>query len=210
MTLQINGYMVVRLPHCNKDYLGGRGSYSAQVPRLDHIHYGGVERMPWFDIDEDLYAGTLPQEIRELWQKIEKANIDLPNIILTKELNVASTLLDYSNKSEVRNELISVFSEELLHSKGVKIVNTSSILWLGYDVIALPEWSLLRAGIFQSESSFAPWKKYLNENGLFTSLSFLDEYVQAYYEASIKGEVEEVWRLDNIARVQVGRVTIGN
>jgi hypothetical protein len=41
---------------------------------------------------------------------------------------------------------------------------------------------------------------------VFNSLSFVDEYVEAYYQASLNNVVEEVWRLDQIARVEVGRL----
>ena len=74
MNESINGYMVVRLPHHNKDYLGGRGIYSAHVPKMDSICYGGVERMPWFDIHEDLYSGGLPENIKHLWFLLKDSN----------------------------------------------------------------------------------------------------------------------------------------
>jgi hypothetical protein len=46
----------------------------------------------------------------------------------------------------------------------------------------------------------------VNLDGVFNTLHFVDEYVQAYYQASLDNIVEEVWRLDQIAHVEVGRL----
>lgn len=206
MNEPINGYMVVRLPHHNKDYLGGRGTYSADVPKMDSICYGGVERMPWFDIHEDLYSGVLPENIKHLWLLIRDNNADLPSISIVQDLDIALNLLTYSNRLKTHNELIAIRSDELIDLKGTTSISTQSISWIGYDVVALPEWSLLRAGIFHSQMPFLQWKKHVNAQGLFDSLSFIDDYVEAYYQASLENIVEETWRLDKIAHIEVGRI----
>lgn len=202
MNDQINGYIVVRLPHLNNMI----GPYSVNVPKLDDICYGGVERMPWFDIAEDFYSKKLPENIKHHWLSLRENNVDLPSISLVQDINIALELLAYSNRSEMRNELIAIRSKELIEYKGTIPTDLHSISWMGYDLVALPEWSLLHAGIFHSPRSFLPWKKQVNSEGLFNTLAFVDDYVKAYHQASLDNLVEEVWRLDEIAHIEVGRV----
>jgi hypothetical protein len=61
-SLQPSGFLVVRLPFLNKDALG-RGAYSKIAPSLGSIYYGGIDRMDWFDVEEDFYNNTLPDSI---------------------------------------------------------------------------------------------------------------------------------------------------
>ena len=62
---EIAGLLVVRLPEQNFDR-EGRGAFSAVVPKIGKIFYGGTDRMAWFDLDEDYYKKTLrgnPQDV---------------------------------------------------------------------------------------------------------------------------------------------------
>jgi hypothetical protein len=204
-TVTINGYMVVRLVTHNGNPLGG----PAYTPKLGNIYYGGIERMPWFDVNKGFWEGLLPENIKRLWSLVKKEKDFLPGICITQDLNAALSLLNYSNQLVMQNELIAIYSDELIDAKGFIQVPEQSIRWLGYDVIALPDFSILHAGIFASETPFLPWKEYVNEHGLFDSLLFLENYIQAYEQASVEnGPVEEVWRLDWIARVKVGKVLL--
>jgi hypothetical protein len=203
MNTNINGYMVVRLPAFNVD------SWSEPRHKLGNIIYGGIERMPWFDISQGFWDQSLPENIKSLWLAVKKEKDFLPGICITQDLNAALTLLVYSNQLKVQNELIAIYSDELVDAKGYIEVPEQLIYWLGYDVIALPDFSILRAGIFALGTPFLPWKEYINANGLFDSLHFLDDYSQAYEQASLEnGLVEEVWRLDWIARIRVGKVSL--
>lgn len=57
--------MVVRQPFFNRDP-AGRGAYSPIVPMFQGIPYGGIDRMAWFDIEEDFYNKTLPPDASQM------------------------------------------------------------------------------------------------------------------------------------------------
>ncbi|MGH9874447.1 MAG: hypothetical protein ACRD9S_18485 [Pyrinomonadaceae bacterium] len=206
--IRVNGFLVVRLPHLNRDQ-AGRGVYPAQPPVLGTVHYGGIDRMPWFDIDEELYAGVLPANIAQARQLIEEDNNDdFTGIKLCKDLDTALALLKHSNRLEAANELIVIRSEKLTEIKDAIDFDTSRVSWIGYDVLILGDLSLLRAGLFTSPSSFPGWGDRLNELGLFSSRALLDEYVRAYEAASLKGAIEQLPRntMYGIDMVEIGRL----
>ena len=58
----------------------GRGAYFSNVPILNGICYGGIDRMEWFDIDEDYYAKRLPEDFLKLRKKIRDENKDFTGI----------------------------------------------------------------------------------------------------------------------------------
>ncbi|HAF16533.1 MAG TPA: hypothetical protein DCK93_13015 [Blastocatellia bacterium] len=190
--IRVNGFLVVRLPHLNRDQ-AGRGVYPAQPPVLGTIHYGGIDRMPWFDIDEELYAGVLPANIGQARQLIEEDNNDdFTGIKLCKDLDTAFTLLEYSNRLEAANEVIVIRSEKLTQIKGAIDFDMSKVSWIGYDVVVLGDLSLLREGLFTLPASFPRWEERLNESGLFSSRALFDEYVAAYKAVSVKGAIEQL------------------
>lgn len=198
----INGYLVVRKPHLNNVI----GPYTRNAPEIGGIFYGGIDRMPWFDIAQDFYDNKLPENIKHHWITIKENNADLPNINLVQDIDIAKELLVYSNQSGVQNELIAIRSKELVEIKGTISKNIGLISWVGFDIVALPEWSLLQEGIFRSLKPFLAWKKHVNSEGLFDNLSFTKDYIEAYYQASLDNLVEEVWRLDQIAFIEVGKI----
>ena len=206
--IRVNGFLVVRLPHLNRDQ-AGRGVYPAQPPVLGTIHYGGIDRMPWFDIDEDLYAGVLPANIRQARQLIEEGNNDdFTGIKLCKDLDTALALLKHSNRLEAANELIVIRSEKLTEIKGAIDFDMSKVSWIGYDVLILGDFSLLREGLFTLPSSFPGWEELLNQSGLFSSRALFDEYVRAYKVASLKGAIEQLpdTTVYGIDMVEIGKV----
>ena len=94
--------------------------------------------MPWFDINEERYAGDLPANIGQAWQRIEEDNNDdFTGIKLSKDLDTAVALLNHSNHPEAANELIVVRSEKLTEIKGAIDFDESKISWTGYDVLLL-------------------------------------------------------------------------
>src|SRR5205809_13260 len=94
-TDRVNGFMVVRVPHLNRD-LEGRGAFPETAPCLAETCYGGIDRMPWFEIDELWYKGVLPEDIAQVRDLIQKANADFSDIYLCGDLELSITLLEYS------------------------------------------------------------------------------------------------------------------
>jgi hypothetical protein len=59
-----HGFLIVRLPEYNFD-AEDRGAFSKEVPKLGDIYYGGIFRMPWFDLDEDYISGATANNRRK-------------------------------------------------------------------------------------------------------------------------------------------------
>ena len=187
----MSGIQLVRLPHLNADPYQ-RGAYAVRAPRLGGILYGGLDRMPWFDVDEEYYAGTLPAGLATARTKLKKNNSDFTGIELCQDLTQALELLRYANRSTRKNELIAVRSERLARIKGAVDLRSPSAKWIGYDVVGLGEWSLIREGLFAVPSAFAGWETELNEDGLFPLPAKAAAYARAYLGASRAGLVEEL------------------
>lgn len=188
---RVAGFMVVRVPELNKD-AEGRGVFSKLAPCIGGICYGGIDRMPWFEIDELFYNGTLPETLARERKLLRKSNNDFSGIDLCRDLELALELLLYSNSLYNANELIAVVSDKLIELKGGINFDRSRATWLGYDVVALGQQSLLNDGLFAVPAAFPGWEKQINEFGLFSSQDEARAFVNAYEEASSKGKVEEI------------------
>lgn len=184
-----------------------RGAFPATTPSYQDIFYGGVDRMEWFDVDEDYYAGSLPQEINAIRETIKKACADFTGIKICSNLQSAIKLLDYSNRIQTRNEIIAVSSPTLIKLKGSLNIDSSHIHWLGYDVICLGHWSLLCDGLFARPGAFERWLPSLNKHGLFSSDTVVEDYNRDYRQAALHGLVEELPQgIYATEGVRVGRV----
>lgn len=203
-----SGFLVVRLPEMNKDFLGGRGAYSAYAPKVDDIYYGGIARMFWFDVSEDYYLKSIPVEIEQAYISIENSNIEVRalGIKLCRDLETAIMLLNYSNKSKPVNELIVVRSEKLSEIKGTIDFDTSKVSWIGYDAVDLGGFTLLEHGLFTAPAYFIEWKDLLNKFGLFSSSEMAWEYAEVYLDAAAKGIVEPVGPNYEFDAIEVGKV----
>lgn len=188
---QTAGLVVLRLPSLNKEP-SGQYSLPKQAPRINSIYYGGIDRMAWFDLDEDFYHGVLPSNIQQARQLIKSNNVDFTGIDLCKDWALTIELLEYSNRHFLANELIAIRSELLNEIKGVAYIDTLEISWVGYDIVSLGNWSLLYAGLFTSPEYFAEWQYLVNSCGLFSSPTHCSEYIQAYRIAAGQGVVEEL------------------
>jgi hypothetical protein len=203
----VAGYLVVRMPSYNSD-LKMRGVFRQELSQINGVRYSGLDRMPWFDIDEDFYQNALPKNIKVLREHLKVANADLTGINTAADYATALDLLDYSNRNCIRNEIIAVRSTVLNEVKGTHAVETNiSIEWLGIDVVNIGFWSLLSEGVFVAPDSFSTTCRMLNRNGLLHNALGLPSVVESYSIAAARGEVEQlpapVYKIDAI---EVGRV----
>lgn len=199
------GFVVLRKPNQNYDK-EGRGAFLSSPPCIDEICYSGIDRMPWFELDEDLYSGTLSQEFVALRDKIQKKNDDFTDIKLLTDLDEVRSILNYSNWITERNEIAVVFSEKLAEIKGT--INTDmKVVWLGLDIYCPGYGSQLREGIFSKPELFSGFVKQLNPNGLFDIDSpVLADYVQMYRELSDAHNLEPI---DSKMVGQIDTIKIG-
>lgn len=207
--LQINGFLIVRIPQFNFDTEFGPYFEFDQIPKLNGVQYNGVGRISWDNLDVDFRNKTLPQDLHNSFRLMEEERGNYATIKICDNFNSAKTLLEYSNKDLVKNELLAVQSERLAELKPTFIFNEKKIEWLGYDVFYLRGWSLLESGIFFKPDNFLDWKSKINENGLFNTSIEASLYLNEYLKLASINKVEEVpdefsW----IDILKVGRVVI--
>jgi len=112
----ICGYVVLRKPMHNF-YAADRCAFFKKPPCIGDIYYSGLDRMPWFDLDEDHYSGTLPLELIKLRSEIEETNQYFTDIKLLSNVDKTQKILEFSNRHQDRNEICVVFSENLAKQK---------------------------------------------------------------------------------------------
>jgi len=199
-TVKIAGFIVVRKPTENKD-ARGRGAYLSNVPHIDRIYYGGIDRMPWTEIGEVFYSGEklkLPNFIRQFYTNLIDDNADSTGIEVSKNIDEASAALTYCNETfrdnddPFANELICIRSDKLAQIKGSFDFDASRVKWLGYDIISIGHWSLLCDGLFVHPTYFANWLPYLNKKGLFSTKGIMDGFYKTYQEAVKAKQSEEL------------------
>lgn len=209
MMLKVSGFLVARLPNMNYDPQG-RGAYLSFPPCVNETCYGGIDRMQWFDIDEEFYSYNLPVNINQKRQLILDQNTDFSGINLCQDLYMAVDLLNYSNRLKAINELLVIQSSKLNQIKGDIELDDSLVTWLGFDVIAIGYFSLLREGLFAKPFYFKGWHKQLNDYGLFSSEKIGYEYKKEYEIIAQSNFVETIpsYNLYGIDCVRIGRVLV--
>jgi hypothetical protein len=185
----ICGFLVVRRPEENFD-ADGRGAFTSNPPRMFNYFYGGIDRMAWFDAEEDCFTDAAPPSICKLLRQIRQDNANFTGIDLCRDYTVATALLEYSNRLEQRNEIIAVYSDALMNIQGLLApFATPRLVPLGYDVVAIGGWSLLRDGLFVAPSYFERWLPSLTPHGLLDQVD-VAEFLHAYGTAAESGAVE--------------------
>lgn len=202
--MQVNGFVVVRIPTMNF-LVPGRDV----VPCVNGIYYAGVDRNRWADVmDDDYYEGKLPRNVKSDLARLKRN--DFSGIDLCQDIAVASRLLTYSNRSSLRNELIVIRSPSLAALKGC-VETELAVEWVGFDVFALGEWSLISHGIFLHPDKYPDWRVQLNCHGLFNDPSLTSPYSLAYEEAVARGYSEPIAPKSSglgILSVEIGRVRL--
>jgi hypothetical protein len=202
----INGFLVVRLPSENQVV---PVPSEPVLPSVNGIFYAGIDRCAWCDVyDEAYYADKAPPEVASIADRMQDDCVDFSGIELARDFDVTRVLLEYSNRTAVRNEIIAIRSEQLDEIKGT-FDTQIPIEWLGIDVKAFGEWSLIAEGLFAAPENFQPWIRRINENGLFDTPQAASEYERAYQAAAALGHAEELAPPSagfGILQIQVGRV----
>lgn len=183
--MDINGFIVVRLPHLN--YLVPNRDV---IPCVNGIYYAGLDRQMWADIfDEDFYGKKSPTEVDHMAAAVKADGDDFTGINLCRDEVIASKLLAYSNRRSICNELIAVRSPSLAPVKG--IIHTNLMVeWIGFDFFAVGEWSLIAGGLFMYPEHYSAWLARINRFGLFDDSSLLTEYARSYEQAVAVGRSE--------------------
>lgn len=207
----MNGLIVVRLPQFNyRDILGSRPTRT-RIPVVGNIFYCGIDRQPWADVlDLDYFAKRTPQTIVQLAKEINNKNDDVTGIEVCQDIAVAHELLSYSNRHMNNNELVAVRATALNDFKGT-MDTMLRVEWIGFDFVALGEWSLIANGMFMYPEDYSAWFERINRFGLFDDAALLRDYALAYEEA-VKADRSEPLAPSSagikIAAIEVGRVDV--
>lgn len=186
------GFLVVRKPAQNFD-AEGRGAFPSVAPCIGKTCYGGIDRMPWFDIEEAYYAKRLSEGPLRIWSTIRARNDDFTGLNVVEDFRKIPTLycdFDFTELSR-KNEVITVHSEELEALKG-SIEIDLKVNWIGFDSVCLGESSLLRDGFFSVPGVFSEYESTVNNFGLFGKKENAERYVEAYMAAMGRDLVESV------------------
>ena len=209
----ICGYLILRKPDQNYDEVSQSPYYlTKQAPCINGNYYSGIDRVPWFELDESYYKGILTNELIKLHNKLIEINQPDLDITVLKSYDDAINVLHYSNSIEDRYELAVVYSEKLSKLKGTIEIDLN-IDWLGFDVYYSGYGSLLSEGIFRKPNFFSEYHEVLNSNGLFdvdADLELIESYINKYNEVSRKQNLERVDDLSSQLKdiVKIGRVII--
>jgi hypothetical protein len=187
---RVCGFLIVRRPHENYD-LTGRGVFTARPAKSGDTYYGGVGRMPWFDLDE-LYYGPRPAEpVVAFKRRLTQLNPDVTGVALVPELKDVSQCLQLLGGLAAANEVVAVHSEALARTKGLVPVDNPGA-GLGLDVVVHGGGSLLREGLFGSEFFGREWGQRLNPHGLFPSRAGCEAFCEEYRRGASQGRLEAV------------------
>ena len=201
------GFVVLRKPEFNFDEKNRRG-FRTSAPHFNNIYYGGVDRMPWFEVEEEYYNNILPQNIRQLYKELESRNSTRPDFLLNSDIKEALILLEYSNRKTPQNELVAVYSKKLADVKG-KFPPQVELKWLGIDINCSGFGSQILEGIFSAPNAFPDFHCLLNQNGLFDKEGpDIDRYIQAYNERAKDSNLEPMADVSiNLDIIHLARVT---
>jgi hypothetical protein len=208
---KICGYLVVRKPENNFDELG-RGVYRTTPPCVYDKYYSGINRMPWFDLDEGYYSGALPMELIEIRSEIDNSYIDLSDIITFNDFEKTKKVLYYSNARVDGNDICVLYSDDLALEKGI-IMTDNRVDWLGSDIFVSGFGSLLLLGIYNKPQAFPGFLIKLNKSGLFDIDIDIDidkEYITRYREicASYNLEPVDFVTTEFMSTIAVGRLIV--
>lgn len=157
--------------------------------------YAGPDRNPWEALGEAFWAKTLPSELHELYSEMGSRRGLWWHTCPGQEQ--AERLLAYSREiSPVHApelELIGIDSP-YLDALGAPSMPAGKSTPLGFDVISIGEWSLLRALNKLDAEEGVTARSLTNDHGLLPSASALSLVLELYLKATDRDLVEEIAR----------------
>ena len=202
---KISGFIILRKPDRNFDKKG-RGGFLSHAPKIHKVYYGGVDRMPWFELDEGFFFKKLPDQLTQLRREIRTSNPDNSDFKLLFDLSKVVSVLNYSNQHDDINEIIVLQSDVLRKTKG-SFYCDAEIKWLGTDIYCHGYGSLLREGIFTKPNAFIDFSNMINKFGLLNmDNENIDSYIQHYLKCSTKHNLEEIPSSGDIDIIKLGRI----
>lgn len=172
MKTTVRGYIVLLLPQhvgrCNGDTL---------IPVTRDgiiISYLGLDRDPWWSLDEAFYSGKLSNDLVSLRRTIQASATPTYSPGVCVDISEARSLMFSPLGSGAEDELVWI--------DNASSDEPSKTAFLGYDIYVDGFGSLIRMGVFTISTVFADFLLKLNSNGLFDNPDDLRAYSEAYIE----------------------------
>lgn len=146
--------------------------------------------MERFDLEDSFYAGKLPDEFLKVREKVNEQKLHFADHVLVKKLDLARRVLEFSNRDNNHNEIISIYADRFAkYIEPWKLPENS--MNLGVDVYQDGFGSLIREGVFNRPDLFSRFVGELNENGIFQDdKNFLEGYCYFYRATQEKHDIE--------------------
>jgi hypothetical protein len=169
-------WFVVRRAHLATD-LAAHGPVRSIGDRV----YQGIDRMPWYDVQDACLSGTLPPSLCALWQRIDHSSVEPWCVTATQCLRVALTLLNGTPEIKGANEVICAAPVGCPGSDA-----KDNVQWIGYDPLYLSSrpYTLLTPLYNALAEPLGRALPNLNSAGLFDTADGATSYGALYRELS--------------------------
>lgn len=200
----IVGYIIVRKTQHN-EVIHGR-----LLEPINSINYHGIDRLMWYDLDSYFLEGKFSDDLKPKYMQLSASDNDLTFTKVLKSFEDSKRFLSVSKDLIRRNEIIAISSNALVKIKGGMSEPIDFIEWLGYDIVLLGGWSLIKHGVFENKQLSLVEKKRLNGYGLFDDLNDIDKFLAEYERLALMNKVDQLLDRDIILDfVNVGRLKGG-
>ncbi|MDJ1505188.1 hypothetical protein [Xanthocytophaga agilis] len=199
----ITGYLMVRKPSYNyaEGYMSGY-----HLPPINQIYYYGIDRLYWFDIEVYFHKNLLNKFLDQKYREIENSVNDGTFIGILKKITEANLFINLNEDIKLKNEIIAISSPTLNSIKGECQIPSSQIEWLGYDILQLGGWSLIRHALFENRQYSMLEKNPLNSYGLFDNIKSIDKFLEAYDKLALLDKVDPIVEGSIVDPVRIARL----
>ncbi|MCF3107860.1 hypothetical protein LL912_03625 [Niabella sp. CC-SYL272] len=200
----IAGFIVLRKPQYVEVYPGGQN-----LPSFNGMCYNGIDRFMWGDIESYFINKRLPQTtpLNKHYDALRNSGYDGSHFMVVEDYDVARSFNEASSEILGKNEIVAVSSPYLNSiKKGKK--SEVPIKWMGYDIVLLGGWSLVRHGVFENKLERLIKKGTdINSFGLFNTTDYLDDFVNEYNHLAALDKVDPVIEGLRLDYVRVGKLS---
>lgn len=187
---RVSGLLGVFRPGCVDDPFPAPYRFDNMRRELGGVHYGGCLRLPWAHLAYARHRGNLPASLRDAYTEIQNC----PNVTglpLCFEEGLAKELLAWCNSQVPSYELLAIRCAAIERWFGRDCVLDQPVRWLGFDVLAVGEWSMVADGLFTRPDYFAELLPHLNVDGLVATEAAARRLLELYLQGEVEGVVEE-------------------
>lgn len=154
--------------------------------------YRGVDRYPWETIDAHYYEKLLPPDMREVYELLRAPSRRGMWWPTAETVSLADRLLDYSRRFSPDDALVGVESPYLASALGRTTLDMPGWTLIGFDVVAVGEWSLLEVLSELDASLLSDVAFSLNPSGLLHDRKDLGLVARVYEALARAGVVEPI------------------